>query len=155
MSTSEALPQLIFVSHKSNDIKLVQSIVKILKSEMDNVEFFLSEEIEKGDVWRNEVINKLKEATCFLLVYTDSSFDWSWCLYEAILFDELVSSRDPENRKLYCIHYLGTPPPDPLQKLQTIASSNDDISKWLASFYKTTKQNSAFRKSRSDLVQGR
>jgi hypothetical protein len=136
---------LIFISHKSDDIPLVRSIVEILKSEMDNVRFFLSEEIEKGDVWRTQIEEKLKEASCLLLIYTDASYDWSWCLYETILYDELVSNPDPENHKLYCIHYPGSPPPDPLQKLQTIKSTNDDISKWLANFYKSTGQSNAFR----------
>jgi TIR domain len=145
MSNSESSSQLIFISHKSEDILIVKSLVELLKSEMDNVTFFLSEEIDKGDLWREKIETKLKEAKCLLLLYTDTSYDWTWCLYEAILYDELVSKLDPENHKLYCIHYLGSPPPDPLQKLQTIKSTNDDISEWLANFYKTTGQSDAFR----------
>jgi hypothetical protein len=145
MSKSESPPQLVFVSHKSDDARLARSIVELLKSEMDNVSFFLSEDIEKGDVWREEIVKTLKEANCLLLIYTDSSYDWSWCLYEAILYDELVEAPDPENHKLYCIHYPDSPPPDPLQKLQTVKSTNDDISEWLANFYKTTGQSDAFR----------
>jgi TIR domain len=145
MSKLDTSSQLIFVSHKSEDILIVRSLVELLKSEMDNVTFFLSEEIAKGDLWRKEIEAKLKEANCLLLLYTDSSYDWTWCLYEAILYDQLVSNNDPENHKLYCIHYPGSPPPDPLQKFQTIKSTNDDISKWLANFYKTTGQSNAFR----------
>jgi hypothetical protein len=104
----------------------------------------LSEQIEKGDIWRKEIERKLREANCLLLLYTDSSYDWTWCMYEAILYDELVSKPDPENRRLYCIHYPGSPPPDPLQKFQTVKSTSDDISKWLAHFYKTTGQSNAF-----------
>jgi TIR domain len=145
MSTPEAKPKLIFVSHKSTDKNLASSIVTLLKSYMDNVRFFLSEEIEKGDEWRANIETTLKDADFLLLVYTDASYDWSWCLYEAILFDEVVRRPDPEHRKLYCIHFPGSPPPDPLQKLQTITATNDDIGTWLANFYQATNQSSAFR----------
>ena len=70
MSKSESPPQLVFVSHKSDDARLARSIVELLKSEMDNVSFFLSEDIEKGDVWREEIVKTLKEANCLLLIYT-------------------------------------------------------------------------------------
>ena len=145
MSKSDLPPQLVFVSHKSDDARLARSIVELLKSEMDNVGFFLSEDIAKGDVWREEIVTKLKQANCLLLIYTDSCYDWSWCLYEAILYDELVVAPDPKNHKLYCIHYPDSPPPDPLQKLQTVKSTNDDISEWLSNFYQTTGQSNAFR----------
>jgi TIR domain len=144
MSTPEVQPKLIFVSHKSTDGNLAKSIVTLLKGYMDNVRFFLSEEIEKGDEWRAEIESELKGADFFLLVYTDPTHDWSWCLYEAILFDEL-RRQDPEQRKLYCIHSPESPPPDPLQNLQTIAATNNDISIWLANFYQATNQSGAFR----------
>jgi hypothetical protein len=145
MADFESKEQLVFVSHKSADATLAKAIVKELKSEMDNTAFFLSEDIEKGDDWRTEIQDKLIKSNCFILCYTDTTYDWSWCLYETVLFDELVRRDDPEKRKLYCIHYPGTPPPDPLQKLQTIAANNEGIEGWLASLYQTTKQTEAFK----------
>jgi len=145
MTPPDARPSLIFVSHKSTDKKLAQSIVALLKGAMDNVRFFLSENIEKGDEWRTAIDTALKDTDCLLLVYTDATHDWSWCLYEAILFNEIVRRPDPEHRKLYCIHLPGSPPPDPLQDLQTIAATNDDISTWLANFYQATNQSNAFK----------
>src|SRR5262252_43451 len=138
MTPSEARTNLIFVSHKSTDKNLAQSIVTLLKSTMDNVRFFLSENIEKGDEWRTAIATALKDTDFLLLVYTDATQDWSWCLYEAILFEEIVRRPDPAHRKLYCIHLPGSPPPDPLQNLQTIAATNDDIATWLANFYQAT-----------------
>jgi hypothetical protein len=89
-------------------------------------------------------VEKLKKADFFLLVYTDATHDWSWCLYEAVLFDELDRTQDADSRKFYCVHYPGSPPPDILQRLQTIAATNDDIKVWLANFYQATKQANAF-----------
>jgi len=145
MTPPEAKSNLIFVSHKSADKNLAQSIVALLKGYMDNVRFFVSEDIEKGEEWRANIETALKDADFLLLVYTDATYDWSWCLYEAILFDEIVRRPNPEHRKLYCIHFPGSPAPDPLQKLQTIAATNDDIGTWLANFYQATNQSSAFR----------
>lgn len=145
MSGSALTLKHIFVSHKSTDSVLAHSIVKTLKSEMDNVTFFLSEEIEKGDTWRTRIESELRSTDYLLLIYTDSTYDWSWCLYETILFDEVVSRSDTENHKLYCVHYPGTPPPDPLQKLQTVELTNKDLATWLANFYKATDQSGAFR----------
>jgi hypothetical protein len=144
MSEPSTTPSnLIFVSHKSTDGDLAKDIVKLLRSQMNNVEFFMSEEIEKGDEWRAKIETALEQAAVLLLVYTDATYDWSWCLYEALLFDELVRRRDPENRKLYCIHFPGSPPAGPLQNFQTIAATNNDIVSWLASFYQATKQPAA------------
>ena len=89
MSPPEAKSNLIFVSHKSADKNLAQSIVTLLKGYMDNVSFFVSEDIEKGEEWRANIETALKDADFLLLVYTDATYDWSWCLYEAILFDEI------------------------------------------------------------------
>jgi hypothetical protein len=135
----------VFVSHKSNDKDLALSIVQELKGRMDHIEFFMSEDITKGDEWRTEIARELQKSDFLLLIYTAPTYDWSWCLYEAILFDELRAAGSTGDHKLYCIHYPGSPPPDPLQNVQTIAATNNDISAWLADFYRATQQSDAFR----------
>src|SRR5271169_5696879 len=40
--------------------KLAHALVKVLKSEMENVSFFMSEEIEKGDEWRKQIETKIR-----------------------------------------------------------------------------------------------
>ena len=43
----------IFVSHKSSNAKLANDIIDILKSGMDDVDFFLSEKISPGENWES------------------------------------------------------------------------------------------------------
>lgn len=144
MSDSATIQKLIFISHKSTDSELASALREALRSAMENVSFFLSEEIEKGNDWRSEIENKLREASCLVLIYTSPTYYWSWCLYEAILFDEIVSRPDPKSRKLYCIHYSGSNPPDPLQRFQTVSATKGDLTTWLENFYRATGQQKAF-----------
>lgn len=59
-------------------------------------------------------------------------------MFEAGLF----SAYKPKNaeRRLYCIQYPGSPPPDPLSEIQTTSATFDGMKIFLKSFYSTTKQ---------------
>jgi len=128
----------IFVSHKSSNAKITGDILGILKSGMTNVEFFLSEQIEPGDNWRADIVKEIRAADCLLLLYLDPAENWSWCMFEAGLF----SAYKPKNgeKRLYCIQYPGSPPPDPLSEIQTTSATLDGMKIFLKSFYSTTKQ---------------
>ena len=128
----------IFVSHKASNGEIVSDMLNILKSGMAGVEFFLSEQIEPGDNWRSDIVKEIKTADCLLLLYLDPDQDWSWCMFEAGLF----SAYKPKNaeRRLYCIQYPGSPPPDPLSEIQTTSATFDGMKIFLKSFYSTTKQ---------------
>ena len=130
--------QRIFVSHKASNGEIVSDMLNILKSGMAGVEFFLSEQIEPGDNWRSDIVKEIKTADCLLLLYLDPDQDWSWCMFEAGLF----SAYKPKNgeRRLYCIQYPGSPPPDPLSEIQTTSATFDGMKIFLKSFYSTTKQ---------------
>jgi hypothetical protein len=128
----------IFVSHKARNAKITSDMLDILKSGMTGVEFFLSEQIEPGDNWRSDIVKEIRSADCLLLLYLDPDQDWSWCMFEAGLF----SANKPKNgeRRLYCIQYPGSPPPDPLSEIQTTSATFDSMKIFLKSFYLTTKQ---------------
>ena len=128
----------IFVSHKSKNVKLANEIIETLKPEMNDVEFFLSEKISPGENWRTDIVRAIRSAECMLLLYLDPDQDWGWCLFEAGLF-RAHSSRDRE-RPLYCIHYPGSEPPDPLGDIQTTSATLDSMKTFLASFYNATEQ---------------
>ena len=128
----------IFVSHKSNSAKITSDIIETLKSGMSDVDFFLSENITKGDNWRTDVVKAINSAECMLLLYLDPDQDWGWCLFEAGLFSS-HRSRVGE-RPLYCIQYPGARPPDPLSDIQTTSATLDDMKKFLKSFYNATDQ---------------
>ena len=128
----------IFVGHKASNGKIVCDMLNILKSGMTSVEFFLSEQIEPGDNWRSDIVKEIKSADCLLLLYLDPDQDWSWCMFEAGLF----SANKPKNgdRRLYCIQYPGSSPPDPLSEIQTTSATPDSMKIFLKSFYHTTNQ---------------
>jgi hypothetical protein len=131
----------VFVSHKASNptlAKAARDIVKILEAGTKNTEFFLSEEIEPGDQWFPEIVKKIESADCLLLLYLDPAQDWSWCMFEAGLFSA-YKPKD-EERRLYCIHYTESPPPGPLNEIQTTTITLDRMKTFLESLYNTTRQ---------------
>ena len=128
----------VFVSHKSSNTKLANDIIDILKSGMDDVDFFLSEKINPGENWRIDIIRAIRSAECLLLLYLDPDQDWSWCMFEAGLFS--AYKRGNGKRRLYCIHYPDSPPPGPLTEIQTTSTTVDSMKTFLESLYNTTKQ---------------
>jgi hypothetical protein len=128
----------IFVSHKSSNAKLANDVIQILKSGMDDVDFFLSEKIDPGENWRIDITNAINSAECLLLLYLDPDQDWSWCMFEAGLFSACKPGH--ATRRLYCIHYPDLPPPGPLGEIQTTSTTLDSMRKFLESLYSTTTQ---------------
>jgi TIR domain len=138
----------IFVSHKSRDEKLAGDIVTALKGYMDEVNFYLSENIKKGKDLQSDIHSTLRRCKLFILLYTDPLQDWSWCLYEAGLFcaaQDSLQSGDRNERWLYCIHFPDIPPPDALGRVQTIVSTGAGLKTWLGDFYGDTAQTRAWR----------
>jgi hypothetical protein len=109
----------IFISHKHEDEKTARAIKRILKdldsAKKPRFKFFLSEEISGGENWYQWIREKLLESNLLLLVFTDATKSWDWCLYEAGLFDRLDGDH---YRKIICLHSRTTEPPKPLQHLQ-------------------------------------
>jgi hypothetical protein len=118
----------VFISHKLEDRATAIGIRDILK-DLDDTEhpalnFFLSEEIKGGEKWYDEIRVQLAKSNILLLLFTDATKSWDWCLYEAGLFDRLEDDRD---RRIICLHSSSTAPPDPLRHLKTFSSSPDDL----------------------------
>jgi hypothetical protein len=88
---------------------------------------FRSEDIDKGQDWRDRIHGELDKAKCFILLYTNPELDWSWCFYEAGAF--IRKGRKP--RPVFCLHPKIVDPPSPLGNLQTIQAELLDIDKWL------------------------
>jgi hypothetical protein len=105
---------------------------------MNGVDFFLSEKIAPGENWRTDISKAINSAEFMLLLYLDPDQDWGWCLFEAGLFSA-QRLRDGE-RPLYCIHYPGAQPPDPLKDIQTTSATLDGMKEFLGNFYNATQQ---------------
>ncbi len=109
----------IFISHKHEDELAASGIKDILKNfddeNSEKLKFFLSEEIPGGANWYQWIKSRLVESNLLLLLFTDVTKSWDWCLYEAGLFDRLD---DNHHRRVICLHSSTATPPDPLQHLQ-------------------------------------
>lgn len=129
----------VFISHKLEDRTTAVGIRDILK-DLDDEEhpalnFFLSEEIKGGEKWYEIIREQLTKSNILLLLFTDATKSWDWCLYEAGLFDRLEDDRD---RKIICLHSASTVPPDPLRHLKTFSSSSDDLRTFLRQVFMET-----------------
>ena len=95
--------------------------------------FFLSEEILGGEDWYKWIKERLVETNLLLLLFTDSSLNWGWCLYEAGLSDRLD---DEHRRRIICLHSRSTEPPDPLKKiLQSFSAEPFRLKSFLRALY--------------------
>jgi hypothetical protein len=67
--------------------------------------------------WADEIFDKLKRADWLLLLYTDPSEEWDWCLFEAGFFARSIKGTE---KRLICLHTLEDPPPMPVQGWKTV-----------------------------------
>ena len=95
-----------------------------------------------------------------LLLFTDPSATWDWCLYEAGLFTRLNRSEGEQNRRVLCLHNPKTDPPPQLRHLQTVKVDPECMKEFLIQLFGTTKLtglekpiNSAFAKNDKLLTQ--
>lgn len=108
----------IFISHKGKDKIAAEKITDALELYgATNLKIFISERISPGVHWAAEIYDNLKQTDWLLLLYTDPSEEWDWCLFEAGFF--AASIVDPK-RRLICLHTLDDPPPMPLRGWQTV-----------------------------------
>ena len=127
----------IFVSHKSEDKKIALEIKKQLcRYAADRIEVYCSEEIEPGDDWLTWIKTKVCKSNLLLLLFTDPSASWDWCLFEAGLFLELTGDKF---KRVVCLHHPNTDPPKPLMNLQTLPAEEELLIEFLKLFYGGTE----------------
>jgi hypothetical protein len=140
-STVVASSYNVFFSHKVKDELVTRKIIDLLHRHTENVQCFISEDIEKGKNWRDEIAQHLKLSSLLVLIFTDPEEDWGWCLYETGFFDALTQIPDAtQDRRIYCLHNPSATPPSPIANLQTIAAEPEDVSRWLRGLFEYTKQ---------------
>ena len=105
LSPNPIAPYTVFFSHQRRDEAVVRELINIIYSWTENIECFLSENIEKGIDWRNTIAEILTRASVLVMVFTDPDGDWSWVLYETGFFDSSVQVPDGRHsRRIYCLH---------------------------------------------------
>jgi hypothetical protein len=125
----------IFISHKGKDKEAAEKITDALELYgAANIKIFVSERISPGVPWADEIFDKLKRADWLLLLYTDPSEEWDWCLFEAGFFARSIKGTE---KRLTCLHTLEDPPPMPVQGWKTVpVTDGKEMERFLKFLYR-------------------
>lgn len=123
-------PLTIFISHKHDDALAAMAVKDTIgRYSGDQIDIFLSStDIPPGTEWLPFIREKLAQSNLLLLLFTDATKAWDWCLYEAGMFTRLEGEY---YKKVICIHDPQSKPPKPLQHLQAVPATVDGLSKFL------------------------
>ena len=113
----------IFISHKDvHRARALDMAERLESAATGGLECFVSgRDIYPGDDWRERIRSELNRSNMLLLLYTEPTEDWSWCLYEAGLYTRLDRVR--ESPPVVCL-YRGAYRPGPLQNIQGVQVDN-------------------------------
>jgi hypothetical protein len=130
----------IFLSHKHEDAETARGIKSCLTrlTEDGKLNVFLSEEIVAGDEWFAWIRRQLGASNLLLLLFTDKTMTWDWCLYEAGLFQDLDADTDTDRRRVVCLSGVEQIP-SPLKHLQAVDASRKSVKKFLSDLYLGTE----------------
>jgi hypothetical protein len=111
----------IFISHKSIDHDLaIRFKDELVGLGLKDHEVFLAEEIHPGAEWSADILKALSDSHTLLLLYTDPSHDWDWCLFECGFFAGKQVT-DEKRYQLICVN-SGNARTAPLQMWQDVSS---------------------------------
>jgi hypothetical protein len=129
---------LVFVSHKHDDHEFADTVKTELESlsHSNRIECFVSgSDLSPGSDWNVEIRSQLLKSHLLVLLFTEPSQNWDWCLYEAGLFSSLCADDDPSVVCLY--HQYGTSP-RPLSNLQGVPLQLEAVKRFLNQLCKET-----------------
>lgn len=136
-TTAENKTFRIFISHKQEDHLVADATKKALEKLKGKfpVKCFVSgSDIPAGTDWNSFIKSQLSDSHLLLLLFTNPSKNWDWCLYEAGLFSRF----DKEDvTSVVCIFNPEGTPPAPLNNLQGVPARDDKIRDFLTRLYKT------------------
>jgi len=126
----------IFISHKSENGAAARGI----KNELElnggsRIEVFISEDIRGGDNWFDWIKTHLVGSNMLLLLFTEPSATWDWCLYEAGLFTRLNVDDESVQRRVVCLRNPQTDSPGPLEHLQAVPVQAGSVKQFLRDLY--------------------
>lgn len=126
----------VFISHKKPDEASAIAVRDALAQFSGELEFFISgDNINAGEDWQARLRTELSESDLLLLLFTEPTRDWDWCLYEVGLFTNLESGADAP---VVCIFPPDGEPPNPLVSLQGVPGDLDSVTSFVRSFIKTS-----------------
>lgn len=134
----------IFLSHKT--VTDANRAVSTLARELEAISngdlgvFVAGDDIRAGQSWRSVIGDELSTANLLVLLFTEPHLSWDWCLYEVGLFtrmDKVVGDQD-RHPPIVCIFPPGAMVPTPIEHIQGIPATLDELTDFLERLYTTT-----------------
>lgn len=121
----------VFVSHKHDDHALAQTVKTTLEGLSDRrIDCFVSgSDLSAGSDWNAEIRSQLAKSHMLILLFTEPSRNWDWCLYEAGLFTSLGVA---EEHSVVCLYRPQNDLPSPLKNLQGVPVEADGLQRFLS-----------------------
>jgi TIR domain len=125
----------VFVSHKHDDHALAETVKKTLEGLSGRIDCFVSgSDLAAGSDWNAELRSQLAKSHLLVLLFTEPSRNWDWCLYEAGLFTSLGT----EEHSVVCLYRPQNELPSPLQNLQGVPVEPVQLRRFLSQLCKET-----------------
>jgi TIR domain len=126
----------VFISHKHEDHEFAATVANSLQSVSTAVECFVSgSDISAGTDWNREIRDALKRSHLLVLLFTNPTKGWDWCLYEAGLFTRL--DEESVHAVVSLFHPDGSAP-RVLKNLQGVPGSQAALLEFLENLCKST-----------------
>lgn len=126
----------VFVSHKQDDHSLAVTLKKVVESLSGKIECFVSgSDLIPGSDWNAEIRSQLLKSHLLILLFTEPSRNWDWCLYEAGLFTSLNVADD---HSVVCLYHPKGSSPRPLTNLQGVPAEAEAVQRFFNELCKET-----------------
>jgi hypothetical protein len=122
---------LVFISHKQDDHALAVEVKRALEGlahRPKQIDCFVSGvDITAGTDWRREIRSRLATSHLLLLLFTEPSRNWDWCLYETGLYTRFDKLEKNDVSAVVCLFHPSQASPSPLADLQGVPASTDKL----------------------------
>ena len=120
-------PFRIFISHKHDDHDAAAKLSDALSRLDEQIKCFVSgSHLIAGTDWNAEIRSQLVESHLLVLLFTEPSKNWDWCLYEAGLFTSLG-----DEHSVVCLYQANGDSPRPLKSLQGVQVTTPLVQQFL------------------------
>jgi TIR domain len=123
----------IFISHKHQDHALAMTVRLALERLTERSErkiscFVSGADITAGHDWDRQIRRELANSHLLILLFTNPSRDWDWCLFETGLFTRFDAD---DVHAVVCLVGEGQTQPRPLARLQSVPAKGDKLERFL------------------------
>ena len=139
----ELTPFTIFLSHRQEDRDIAVHLRRVLEGYTHRrLKIVFADVLQGGTDWRHSVVNLIQNANMFLFLYTSSTSDWRWCMYEAGLFrgsgKDLFKGPDKEKIQVALVPE-GVSLPSPISDFQVVTSDTRSLVHFLTDLFGTDR----------------